>query len=849
MRTLVCRTIEVAVASFLLLAFLPLGALIALAIVLDSRGPVFFCPWRVGQGGVRFRIFRFRTKAPISPVEGGDAGSGSRFRTTRVGSLISAWRLDEAPQLFNIIRGEMTFLGPRPESAEFFEACGEGYREILRIKPGMTGPAACTLFDEQQFLRGAMNTREAYRRDVLPLKAAADLQHLRNASLRTRAAIPLILLMQVLQAAVQPLPTLRRAGKIVADGMIVVAATLIALFIRLRPDEAIHELPVTVALLPPLVAIRLCALYWMGAYRMYWRYLTIRDLGQIARATTVGSVVFAFLLYAFNWGPGAYPRSVFVIEWLISTLAMISIRAIVLSGRCVISGRVIQSPRSERVIIFGGGDAGVALAASLLGRSENRRPVAFVDDDPRKHGALLHGIPVLGAGSDLPRLVEALSVDEIIIAIPSASGEQMRKIIFQCENLPCRLTTLPSLKEILAGQHQDRIRQVRVEDLLEREAAQVDMEAIAELLHDERILVTGAGGSIGSELCRQIVSFDPQALILLGHGENSIFEIQQELFEEFGFVARPVIADIQDRGRLVRLFGEYRPTVVIHAAAHKHVPLMELNPEEAVKNNVLGTLNLAEVAVESGVERFVMVSSDKAVNPTSVMGATKRLAEMVIQTMAREPDTPTRFTAVRFGNVLGSRGSLIPVLRRQIARGGPVTVTHPDMMRYFMTIPEAAQLMLQACALGGQAEVYVLDMGEPVRIVDLVRNLIRLSGLVPGKDIAIEYTGIRPGEKLFEEILTDTEGATATRYRQVFVARPEAPDAAALSSGIARLETAALAGDRDAILDTIHELVPSFSGGLTRVLGSSEAAAGRPDSNGACDSLDVTSPGGVRSKA
>ena len=603
---------------------------------------------------------------------------------------------------------------------------------------------------------------------------------------------------------------LRRAGKVGVDSSIVIASVLIADWLRLGPVIALRELPTILPLVAALLVLRALASHVVGVYRTLWRYTSGRDLSRVVLSTSASSLAFGAALYIFDWGPASFPRSIFCVEWALTTLGMMGIRVLFCRMRFLANGLGFDDPASTRVLIYGAGDAGATLAGSLLANPDGRQPVAFVDDDVRKRGALLHGLPVLDASQELEQIAQTLRINEIIIAIPSATSEQVRKIVFRSENVPCRLATLPTLSEILAGQQQNRIRDFRSEDLVDRVPPQCDREALSELLTGRRILVTGGGGSIGSELCRQIVGFHPAELILVGHGENSIFAIEQELSEEMDFSARAVIADIQDRNRLRHIFEELRPTIVFHAAAHKHVPLMEMNPEEAIKNNVVGTLNLAEVAVEFGVSRFIMVSSDKAVRPTSVMGATKRLAEMVIQSIASDPDVETKFTAVRFGNVLGSRGSLVPTLQRQIARGGPVTVTHPDMVRYFMTIPEAVQLMLQASTMGGQGEILVLDMGEPVKILDLARTLIRLAGLIPDKDIPIKFTGIRPGEKLFEEMLTKAEGAGATRHKQVFVAQPATIDPHVLFSGIARLEAAASVCDQQVIRSTLRELVPGY---------------------------------------
>ncbi|HHV64825.1 MAG TPA: polysaccharide biosynthesis protein, partial [Peptococcaceae bacterium] len=399
------------------------------------------------------------------------------------------------------------------------------------------------------------------------------------------------------------------------------------------------------------------------------------------------------------------------------------------------------------------------------------------------------------------------NVDEIIIAIPSASADTIREIVEICkETKAASLKILPGVHDILSGKITvSPIREVQVEDLLGRDPVSVDLEEVAGYLKDQTVLVTGAGGSIGSELCRQIVKFNPEKLILAGHGENSIFDIEQEL-KDYPVVTE--IFDIKDETKVNLIFEKYKPSVVFHAAAHKHVPLMEGNPEEALKNNVLGTTNLAQAAHQTGVKTFVFISTDKAVNPTSIMGASKRIAEMVIQDFDRR--SPTKFVAVRFGNVLGSRGSVIPTFKRQISAGGPVTVTDPRMTRYFMTIPEASQLVIQAGAMASGGEIFILDMGKPVKIIDLAKDLIRLSGLEPEKDIKIVFTGKRPGEKLYEELLTSEEGTTATKHKRIFVARPNNINSEQLFKVITTIRERGSYLSMGEIEDLIRELIPDF---------------------------------------
>jgi len=469
-----------------------------------------------------------------------------------------------------------------------------------------------------------------------------------------------------------------------------------------------------------------------------------------------------------------------------------------------------REPAANRALIVGAGSAGRFVLQELKqAANSDIYPVAFIDDDPFKKNLQINGLTILGGREKIKESVEKYNISTLIIAMPSVPKSEIKKIIDICKETACYVKILPSISDMVSGKISiQTIRDIDVEDLLGREPVSIDLGGIASYISDRVILVTGAGGSIGSELCRQIVQFKPSKLLLLGHGENSIYKIYQDLLErKCNIHLVPIIADIQDKKCMEKLFASYSPQVVFHAAAHKHVPLMELYPAEAIKNNVFGTKNIAEMADKYKVERFVMVSSDKAVNPTSIMGVTKRVAEMVIQGINNQSET--NFSIVRFGNVLGSRGSVIPLFKRQIANGGPVTVTHPEMVRYFMTIPEAAQLVIQAGAFSKSGELFLLDMGSPVKIDQLARDLIRLSGFEPDKDIEIVYTGIRPGEKLYEELLTSQEGTRATQHNRIFIAQPELFLKQEIDFYIKQLEEA-ISSNSEEIRMTLKTIVPNF---------------------------------------
>lgn len=554
--------------------------------------------------------------------------------------------------------------------------------------------------------------------------------------------------------------------------------------------------------------VLLSIFYLSKLYHRVWAYASMGELLTIIQSISLGTL--AVLIISFLM------ETTIIHEIILSFW----VYAIVLIGGSRFAWRLFIEDQNrkkcpctnegKKVLIYGAGSAGALIAREYKTHYSGVRPVVgFIDDDTTKHNLKVHDLPVLGGRESIPSLVAKYCIDEIIIAMPSASGKDLRQIINICKDSVGEVKILPGVYQLLDGNVSiNKIRPVEIEDLLGRDAVQVDLKEISQYLKHKVVLITGAGGSIGSELCRQIAQLDPERLILLGHGENSIHKIWLELRDRFPKLKLAIeIADVRDRFKLDIVFDKHRPQVVFHAAAHKHVPLMEMHPDEAIKTNVFGTKYVAEMADRYFTERFVMISTDKAVNPSSIMGATKRIGELVIQNLFKGSDT--KFSAVRFGNVLGSRGSVVPIFKDQIARGGPITVTHPDMTRYFMTIPEAVQLVIQAGAMAEGGEVFLLDMGEPVKIVDLATNLIKLSGLEPGRDIEIKFTGIRPGEKLFEELLTAEEGSSSTRHKRIFVARPVDVDCGALISELLKLAKREVT-DPDEIFMRLGKLMPEM---------------------------------------
>jgi FlaA1/EpsC-like NDP-sugar epimerase len=596
--------------------------------------------------------------------------------------------------------------------------------------------------------------------------------------------------------------------QILADAGIVALSWFLAF--ELRFD---HGLPVyyntllhrTILL---VVVIKSAVFLLFGFHRRWWRYVSVRDMWSAARGVVVASLVADVTVYfASPVHNVRLPRSIAVMDLLI-TLALIA-------GARLLARTIMERPRfgvvarGKEVIVVGAGDAGRLIVQEMQrSRLLAYTPIGFVDDDERKRNTRILGVRVLGTMGELPRIVREYKPDEVLIAIPSAPGEMRRQVVEAAQSANVPVKTLPGLYELISGDVNlaGQIRPVQVEDVLGREQVEVDFESVAAYLKGHTVLVTGAGGSIGSELCRQIARVGPTRLVLVDNAETSLFDIERELVDERNFTAAvPKLVDVRNRKALRReVFEKYKPTVVFHAAAYKHVPLMETHPLESVRNNVVGTRIVAELAAEFGVDRFVLISTDKAVNPKTVMGQSKALCEWIVESLGHRRDVPTRFVAVRFGNVLNSSGSVIPTFRRQIERGGPVTVTHPDMTRFFMTIPEAVSLVVQAGAIGGRGQIFVLDMGDPVKIVDLAANMVRLSGHEPrlpgdttttSRDIRVVFVGSRPGEKIHEELWGGDESVGETEHPKIKrLSRPPI-DAEWLTAQLHRLEELADEGD------------------------------------------------------
>jgi FlaA1/EpsC-like NDP-sugar epimerase len=579
-------------------------------------------------------------------------------------------------------------------------------------------------------------------------------------------------------------------------------------------------------ILPVVLLTKIITFYLFDLYKGMWRYTSIDDVINIIKAGSVGSLMLVALM-VFTHRFEGLSRATFIIDWILTLFFIagyrVGIRVFFWFGGQDRPGRIAslrlfafrggKKHGTKRLLVLGAGDCGEKIFREIRDNASLRYGVVgFLDDDLMKVGKQLHGVPVLGTTHDLGRVVESVKADEALIAVPSASAAQMRTLVERCKESGIPFKTVPGMGELIDGKVTIKaIRDVAYRDLLGREVVRLDEDRIGAYIQNARVLVTGAGGSIGSELCRQICRFQPRSLILYERAESPLYEMDIELKESFSRVKIiSLLGDIRDRSQLSKAYAAHRPQVVFHAAAYKHVPMMEVHPWKAVRNNILGTRNVMEVSRRFGVSRFVLVSTDKAVRPTNVMGASKRVAELLAQSQNGCELSGTKFMTVRFGNVVGSVGSVVPLFKKQIEKGGPVTVTHPDVTRYFMTIPEACQLILQAGAMGEGGEIFVLDMGTPVRIVDMARDLIRLSGFEPDVDIKITFIGLRPGEKLYEELITEGEGIVPTTHEKIMVLRGKTCDSARLNGAIETLAELAQEQEEAGIRAKLAEIVDDY---------------------------------------
>ncbi len=809
------RAIDVVLALAALIATLPVMALVAIAVALDSAGPVIFGARRVGRHGREFTMWKFRSMARGADALGPAVTGSHDFRMTRVGVFLRRTKLDELPQLVNVIAGQMSLVGPRPESSRYVDLWTPEERAILNVRPGITGPTQIAYINEEEILEGDPDA--VYESAVMHAKLALDLDYVRDYSLRRDFAILWRTLVGILSAGERRTNRPRRRytlgerlrsarpGPMLLDAALAALAAALAVGLRIDRNNIFAAVATYWVFVPLAALVRPMGFLIAGAYLRVWRYPTVSDAALVVGSLAAGSLIMTIVIFVVMqpWAfPGSigFPRSAIIIEFLISFMVLGGVRfasRIRQEGLEEVSAPVASGP-PRPVLVYGAGEAGAMLVREMRrNRALRLEPVAFLDDDASRRGQQIYGVDVVGGAEDLPRVVAEREVAEVIVAMPRIGGAQLRQVVALCEAAGVGVRTLPAVDELLDDTVSiNRIRPVRVEDLLRREPIDIPEEPMRDLVAGRTVLVTGAGGSIGSELCRQVATLGARRLILFERAETPLFYIDEELRRRFpGTGVAAVIGDVTDEGGVGRVFAREAPQVVFHAAAQKHVPMSEANVGSTVWTNVRGTRLVAEAAARSGVEAFIFISTDKAVDPASVMGATKRIGEELVRTAGR--DAVGRFVIVRFGNVMGSQGSVLELFRQQIADGGPVTVTHPEMTRYFMTIPEAVRLILHAGAIGRSGDVHVLNMGQPIRIVDLAHDLIRLASPGGGRDIGIVFTGLRPGERLEETLFAESEESVPTESPFLLIAHPLDTLATVDREDACRLESLAEAGEEE----------------------------------------------------
>jgi len=824
------RAVDILIAFIGLLLIWPLLLAVAILVRLDSPGPIFFRQVRVGQGLRPFYIYKIRTMVEHASSSGRLLTVGGDERITRVGRLLRRYKIDELPQLMNVLKGDMSLVGPRPEVPRYVEMFRSQFSRILKIRPGLTDLASLKYVDEAAILSRSPHPEEEYKNTILPEKIRLAELYVRQTSLLFDLAIiiqtalclikvPLIvcdipelraILMKergISRSAMKNLILRWRRPFIVGlDVGIIILANYLAFWLRFDGTVPRVVLDGFFKTLPWLIGIRSIAFFVFRLNEGLWRYTSVWDFQNIIIGVFTSTLVF----YGWvHWGMAyvEYPGSIYVIDGILLVCLLTGVR---LSSR-LLREKVMYRQR-RKVLVIGAGDSGERIVREMKSHgSYNYQPIGFIDDDAELLNKRIHGVKVLGSARDLPRILVEKKPQEVVLALRNAKPTMVRKIISVLEPFKLSIKTVPGINDLLTDKSvMSQIRKLDIADLLPRAPVTMDGEGMQRMVKGRRILITGAGGSIGAELSRQIAALQPAALILYERHENSLYTISKELDDRgcSSFVF-PIIGDVTDVRRFAMTLEKHRPHILFHAAAHKHVPLVEMNPAEAVKNNCMGTRIAAELTHRFEVERFVLISTDKAVNPSSIMGATKRVAELIVQNMARR--SRTSFLTVRFGNVLGSNGSVLLRFQEQIQAGGPVTVTHPDIRRYFMLIPEAVHLVLQAASVGEQSAIYILDMGEQIRVMDLARNLIRLSGFTPGEEIPIRFIGLRPGEKLFEELIGEGEVAEPSPIEKILrVQTTVAADLETFRERLLTLEAAGHLKNSEWMMEQLRELIPTF---------------------------------------
>jgi FlaA1/EpsC-like NDP-sugar epimerase/lipopolysaccharide/colanic/teichoic acid biosynthesis glycosyltransferase len=772
------RVVDFLLSAVGLIVLAPLFAVVAIAVRVTSPGPVFFKQRRMGLHMKPFYILKFRTMVENAAELGPGITVGQDQRITKMGHLLRKTKIDELPQLWNVLCGDMALVGSRPELEQYVLMYAQDYRTILKARPGITDVASIVYRDESELLAQSKDPEETYVHVVLPDKIRMARHYTKEASLLhdfKLLAATLVYLTYPDKAFDRVLAALsRRRVVITAVVQAVLFAASNVLAFTLRFDGAIppHEGRLLLQTIGIVVLVRMLWAHAFGLFRGVWRFTGVRDLENIMATTTLSSLSILLAVWTI---PAFFPysRAVIVLDWVLCNCLLGGIRIARRFHENLKNAALLR----KKVLVVGCGDSTEPVLRDIANnRFKDYRVVGVVNGDRSLTGMRIHNVPVLGTRENLETILQEQDPDEVIIACSSGPGDKREEIVDSCRKLGKPFRIVPDLRDVLIGREIPELtRSFEADDLLFREPIRSNGSDLPSRFADRPVMITGAGGSIGSEIVRQIAACHPSRLVLFEKHENSLYEIERALrLAGYGAEIEPVIGDVCDAQRVDKVMARFKPEFVFHAAAYKHVPMMERNAREAYKTNVIGTRTVAEAAIRHGAQHFVLISTDKAVEPVSVMGMTKRIAELTIQGL--QNGGPTRLCTVRFGNVLESSGSVIPLFREQIERGGPVTVTHPEATRLFMTIPEAVQLILHAATLGKGGEVFVLDMGKPIRIVDMAKALIRLYGLTPGKDIEIEFTGLRPGERLFEKLLNDNETVWKSGHPKILRAVSQGDD-------------------------------------------------------------------------
>ena len=766
------RAFDVVLSIIGLVLTAPLWLVIAVIIKLDSRGPCLFKQERVGRAFVPFKIYKFRTMTVRQPADGPLITADSDARITRVGRWLRRSKLDELPQLMNVLKGEMSFVGARPEVPRYVNLFRDEYTEILRLRPGITDAASIFYREEGRLLQQAKDPEADYVERILPEKLRLSRGYGEQASL----GFDLRLVLSTLAALLYPSRLLERvieaAGRfhlvlaVLTQAALFALANWAAVMVRFDYSVPAHEWALFVRVLPLFVCVHMLWLQPFNLYHGLWRYAGLREIRNTAFACTAGSLTLWAVIHWFLVGM-PYSRGVIAMDWLLSISLLSSIRLVRRLHREIQTGGL----PTHKVVIVGQEDSMERLLREIVdGSAYPCRVVGLVNGSSGRRGMRIHGIPILGGRTELDRILSETRPDEVLVVLPAEAAEERAALLKDCRR-HCRCVRIvPDVTDVLSGK-EGRTEQAGIdaEDLLFREPIQGCSESVFRSLKGRRVMITGAGGSIGSEICRQVAACEPASVILFERHEHSLYQIDRELRGSFPALRLdPVIGDVADAERVGEVMSRLRPELVFHAAAYKHVPMMEHNPLEALRTNAAGTATVGQAAVRCGTDAFVLISTDKAVEPLSIMGTTKRIAELALQDL--HGSGSTRFLTVRFGNVLESSGSVVPLFREQIEKGGPVTVTHPEVARLFMTVPEAVQLILLAETVGKGGEVFVLQMGRPIRILDMARALIRRYAPAQGKQIEIVFTGLRPGERLFEKLFNDYETVWKTPEPKLLMA-------------------------------------------------------------------------------